>query len=393
MGQSKKDPKNLQSEIERLVKATNDIKGAKQEVAAETNQAGKPGSFTRLPNAKLTPREEQILKKALEEQKAKLLQEANDEIKKKQQIADNDIASRKQVAEQEIIRIKKVANDEIASKRQVAEQEIANKRQIAEQEIARKQKMAEEDIKSREEKLLGEIKKQKQEVEAREALLKQREEEMRQQQANSGAGGNGSGDGGGNGGGGNDGDNDNKLESMDFRNIIGGPLKACVDAQQEAADATFNYMTSVMLDSDTSGLADFKPVMMHFCFIKNGVINRLEMPLMSILPIPYMNINYVDLNFEAMITYCKKDTQQGDVKLKACYPITSRQLKQTGSAQATRESQNKEVDTINARENINIRIHATTSDQPAGLSRLIEMLDTHMTEFTEVNQSGALTLK
>ncbi len=206
-----------------------------------------------------------------------------------------------------------------------------------------------------------------------------------------GNGGNGPGNGGG---GTNDGDG-NKLESMDFRNIISGPLKACVEAQQEAANATFNYMTSTMLEKDAKGHADFKPVMMHFYFTKEGLIQHLEMPLMSILPIPYININYVDLDFEAMITYCKKDTERGDVKLKACYPVTSRLLKQTGNTKGTHESQDKEVDTVNARENINIRIRATTSDLPAGLSRLIEILDTHMTEFSKiVNQDPiAPTLK
>lgn len=179
----------------------------------------------------------------------------------------------------------------------------------------------------------------------------------------------------------------NKLESLSFRSIIGGPLKACVEAQQETANATYNYMTSTVLERDSDGVADFKPVMMRFCFIKDGLLHRLEIPLMTIIPIPYMSIDYVDLNFEAMVTYCKQDTSDGTFTLKACYSDHAGAQKGT-----TEEPSNgiieKSKDTITARENISIRIHATTSDQPAGMSRLMEILDNHFTEFTQIEEEN-----
>ena len=179
----------------------------------------------------------------------------------------------------------------------------------------------------------------------------------------------------------------NKLESLSFRSIIGGPLKACVEAQQETANATYNYMTSTVLERDSDGIADFKPVMMRFCFIKDGLLHRLEIPLMTIIPIPYMSIDYVDLNFEAMVTYCKQDTSDGNFTLKACYSDHSSAQKVT-----TEEPSNgiieKSQDTITAREHINIRLRATTSDQPAGMSKLMEILDNHFTEFTQIEEEN-----
>ncbi len=187
----------------------------------------------------------------------------------------------------------------------------------------------------------------------------------------------GSGDDGSNGGGsGSGGTNDggNKLASLDFRYIIGGPLKACVEAQEESARATTNYMTSAMLEKDENDIADYKPVMMYFYFIKDGSYNELSIPLMSILPIPYMNINHVDLNFQAQVTFSDKGQTNDKYELKACYP--------TYTAEDKRDTTTLTETT--SRQNINIKLRASSIDQPAGISRLIQILDQEMSEIAPV---------
>ncbi|MBK8196577.1 MAG: DUF2589 domain-containing protein [Lewinellaceae bacterium] len=42
----------------------------------------------------------------------------------------------------------------------------------------------------------------------------------------------------------------NEISSLDFKNIIGGPLIAVVEAQAQAALSTVNYIKSVGFDAD-----------------------------------------------------------------------------------------------------------------------------------------------
>jgi hypothetical protein len=167
----------------------------------------------------------------------------------------------------------------------------------------------------------------------------------------------------------------NKLASLDFKHIIGGPLKACVEAQEEAARASYDYITASLMEKDKDGVADFKPVMMHFYFIMNGSYNELSIPLMSILPIPYMNIEHVDLNFQAEVTFSDKSKSNDKYELKACYPV----FRDTTNIDTTTQSD------ITVRQNIDIKLRASTTDQPVGISKLIQVLGTEMSRFVPIS--------
>ena len=166
----------------------------------------------------------------------------------------------------------------------------------------------------------------------------------------------------------------NKLGSLDFRHIIGGPLKACVEAQEESARATYNYITSTVLQGDEDGIADFKPVMLSFFYIKEGHYYELSLPLMSVIPIPYLDIGHIDLNFQAMVTYSNKLQGSDKYELKACYPTYTSETK-------VDETSNSET---TGRQHININLRATTADQPAGMSKLIQILDQQITNYTQL---------
>ena len=167
----------------------------------------------------------------------------------------------------------------------------------------------------------------------------------------------------------------NKLASLDFKHIIGGPLKACVEAQEEAAQATYDYITASLMEKDKDDVADFKPVMMHFYFIMNGSYNELSIPLMSILPIPYMNIEHVDLNFQAEVTFSDKSKSNDKYELKACYPV----FRDATNIDTTTQSD------ITVRQNIDIKLRASTIDQPVGISKLIQVLGNEMSRFVQLS--------
>ena len=169
------------------------------------------------------------------------------------------------------------------------------------------------------------------------------------------------------------------LKELSFEHIIGEPLKACVDAQREAAEATYQYMKDVGFEKDPSLLADYRPTSMVFYFEKDGVVNRLSIPLLTVLPIPYLKIGYIDL-------YCKAEVTGWDMdkdKATFAYAATRGQMQQ--EANSTKESSSE----LHAKETLDIRVRATSSDLPAGMAKLMEILDTQMTDMYDVKKGKA----
>ena len=121
------------------------------------------------------------------------------------------------------------------------------------------------------------------------------------------------------------------LRAIPFENIIGGPLQACVKAQRLAAQTTVDFIREVGLEdvpvrdaggnivraprldqygnevkgSDgkviTDPVMEKKAIYVCFQFIQAGRLVRLNVPMLSIVPIPYIAINTIDINFKANI--------------------------------------------------------------------------------------------
>lgn len=167
-----------------------------------------------------------------------------------------------------------------------------------------------------------------------------------------------------------------EFEQLEFRNLICGPLKACVDAQQEAAMATYNYMRSVGFRDDPDNLADFIPTPISFYFVKDGVYNRLTVPLLSIIPIPCLTIGQIDLNFQAQLTA----DEHGKYTFK--YASSPARIKMKDDVEV------KQTSELQAKENLDIHLCARTSDMPAGMAKLMEILDTQMTDLYDVKEAA-----
>lgn len=54
------------------------------------------------------------------------------------------------------------------------------------------------------------------------------------------------------------------LGELDFNRIIGGPLSACVNAQEEAAQATLDYLNGVVFRKKDDDESCLEPVTMTF---------------------------------------------------------------------------------------------------------------------------------
>ena len=92
----------------------------------------------------------------------------------------------------------------------------------------------------------------------------------------------------------------NALQAMPFGTIIGGPLKACIEAQTDSALATWKFIKEVGLVEDENGNRSLTYV--SFSYRKNGREATVNVPLLTIVPIPYIAIRDIDIAFKANIS-------------------------------------------------------------------------------------------
>ena len=88
------------------------------------------------------------------------------------------------------------------------------------------------------------------------------------------------------------------LQELDFNRILGAPLSACVNAQEEAAQATLQYLNEVVFTQAGDDDSSLEPVTVSFYFESGGQVHRIVMPLLLIVPVPYLQIDRVDLTFQ-----------------------------------------------------------------------------------------------
>lgn len=150
------------------------------------------------------------------------------------------------------------------------------------------------------------------------------------------------------------------LNSIPFGNIIGGPLAACVRAQAEAAQTTIDFIRGFTMTNSELDPEGVEPITVTFTFIMNGEKTRMTVPLMTIVPIPYMHIDYVNLNFTADITACD------DGKMEAKYATEG----------YTRTEDDKQSVSVESKMGINVR--ASTSSMPSGMAKMLEFFTNNL---------------
>lgn len=150
------------------------------------------------------------------------------------------------------------------------------------------------------------------------------------------------------------------LNSIPFGNIIGGPLAACVRAQAEAAQTTIDFIRGFTMTNSELDPEGVEPITVTFTFIMNGEKTRMTVPLMTIVPIPYMHIDYVNLNFTADITACD------DGKMEAKYATEG----------YTRTEDDEQSVSVESKMGINVR--ASTSSMPSGMAKMLEFFTNNL---------------
>lgn len=186
-----------------------------------------------------------------------------------------------------------------------------------------------------------------------------------------------------------------QLGALPFGNIIGGPLVAAVEAQAKAARSTVDFIQSVGYKPLPSGAQPNAPRELQTVEFKylsgetdpqgNRKEVQLTVPLLVIVPIPYIRIDDMTIQFKANISAetAAQDTTTtataanvnanvtgsygwGPAKVEASFSASYSAKKDSTSAANSRYAVEYTMD---------IYVHAVQDDMPAGMQKVLNMLN------------------
>ncbi|NES90642.1 DUF2589 domain-containing protein [Okeania sp. SIO2B9] len=176
------------------------------------------------------------------------------------------------------------------------------------------------------------------------------------------------------------------LQGIPFSSLIGGPLDAAVNAQIQSAKGTIDFIQNVGM---TGPPDNRKAIQVEFIYYADGREAKLIVPLLTILPIPYLAVDSVDINFKASInasssTYAETSTQEeaqaggsaeasfgwGPVSAKASFDASYSSKKDSKATQESKYSVEYTMD---------LHVHAGQEDMPAGLAKVLNILGDSIT--------------
>jgi hypothetical protein len=220
-----------------------------------------------------------------------------------------------------------------------------------------------------------------------------------------------------------------ELASLDFETMLGGPLVAVVNAQAQAAMSTVNFIKEVGFKKPAAeevaggNTSTNEPIYVTFKYPKETSpyqpavgdpanpaalppynagppvvgdpnfpmgrpayvaaqpakfeIQKLEVPILTMLPIPFIRIDLTTIDFNAKINsveYRKTDTNlkiTGDLEAKAGWLWGSAKLKVSTSFQRTTQ----QGSTVDRTYSMAVHIKAVQDEIPAGMEKLLSILE------------------
>lgn len=175
----------------------------------------------------------------------------------------------------------------------------------------------------------------------------------------------------------------NALTSLPFGNIIGGPLKACIEAQAMAAKTSWNFIQEVGLNTDPQ-TGEKKTVNVSFQFIKDGRVAQLNVPLLTIVPIPYIAIQSIDIAFKANInassssSTVENESTSIDAGVAGSTSVNLGLFKVNADFHANYSSKKDSTATQDSKYSVeytmDVAVKAGQDSMPAGLAKVLELL-------------------
>lgn len=174
----------------------------------------------------------------------------------------------------------------------------------------------------------------------------------------------------------------NALQSLPFGTLIGGPLAACVEAQAKAAKSSWEFIRDVGLTDNGDG--GHKAVYVNFEYRKDGRSVMLSLPLLTIVPIPYLAIREIEIAFKARISAAASTSKtdhkslavEAGMKSKVGFNalVASGSVEMSTSISSKKDSTATRDSKYSVEYTMDVAVKAGQDSMPAGLAKVLELL-------------------
>lgn len=184
-----------------------------------------------------------------------------------------------------------------------------------------------------------------------------------------------------------------ELNSLDFSVYIGGPLQAAVDAQHAASMSQVNFIKEVgfVPNADPALPSELRYVTFRYkkdvpnptydpaatsgpnSLPYNKVAVEIEVPFLTMLTIPALRIDEVNIDFNAKLT--SVETTNVSSEFAASAEISGRFWKVNFKASASYKRTSSSTSTTERTYNLGVRVRAVNDEIPAGLERILNMME------------------
>ena len=176
------------------------------------------------------------------------------------------------------------------------------------------------------------------------------------------------------------------LASLDFNALIGGPLIAAVNASAQSAMATAEYIQTVAFQplADKSQPYQLQTVSFSYTWPSTDGTstqsNTVVVPLLSILPIPYLRVDSMDIEFKAQIDSVQTVTNTNTFNTNNTVSGGSGSfLSMFESVNFSVSVSDQNVNTATSKQTSNysmdVKVHAGVDAIPAGMQKVLDIFD------------------
>ncbi|HAS47137.1 MAG TPA: hypothetical protein DCS93_42030 [Microscillaceae bacterium] len=200
----------------------------------------------------------------------------------------------------------------------------------------------------------------------------------------------------------------NNLTNVPLGYIVGAPLQSAVEAQSLAAEATVEFIRQVgfkpsdpnsdagLIDdiSADTDLGSMRQVVFKYTRTEGGTTDatetiELRMPILSIVPIPYLRIAEIETDFTLKITETNStvnQSQTGSVGRNSRtigWGNSYYNFKASYARQTKTSSEDKYY--LENRATMNVRIKAIQDEAPRGLTRILDIMENSIEQTISTN--------
>ena len=167
-----------------------------------------------------------------------------------------------------------------------------------------------------------------------------------------------------------------ELAAIPFGALIGGPLTAAIEAQGQAAFSSVEFINAIGFDEK----GNVNNVVFKYEGPGGEGKQTLEVPLLTIVPIPFIRIDDMNISFKASMSQSTgtEDKTSKVVESSAKISGSAKYLFFRASLDASISSKKDSTSTKNSKYSveytIDINVHAVQDDMPGGLAKVLNIL-------------------